>query len=121
MKHSLTEISKPLLEFANRFGIIILVTIISMIARAIYQGTSIRRLLLKVPISAVIGIVIGVLLQEYTNISTNIIIVSCSVVGAYSGEVLDGIEQLLKWFPDFIKKAVSKKFNIEEPHKNEKE
>lgn len=119
MKHTVTELSKSLVDFSNRFGIIILVTIVSMIARSVYKGTSIRRLLLKIPISAIIGMVLGVLLQEYTDTPTNVIIISCSVVGAYSGEVLDGIEQLVQWIPQFIKKVIQKKFDIEDDPKND--
>ncbi|WP_128330269.1 hypothetical protein [Apibacter sp. HY039] len=112
MKNHFTELGQPILEFINRFGILILATSLSMIARAVYKGTSVKRLLLKVPISSITGIVVGILLQEYTDVSTNTIMVVCAITGAYTGEVLDGMEQLINWIPEFIKKLINKHFNL---------
>ncbi|MGM5630275.1 hypothetical protein O2K51_05175 [Apibacter raozihei] len=112
MKILINNLIESVFDFINRFGLIFLTTLISMIARAVYKGTSIKRLLLKIPISAVIGIAASILLQEYTDVSTNSIMVVCAITGAYSGEVLDGLEQLINWLPEFIKKIINKNFNL---------
>lgn len=109
MKNTIQEMGKPLIEFANRFGLIILITIVSMIARAIYKGTPIKRLLLKIPIAAIMGVVVAVLLTEYTDAPESVISVSCAVIGAFAGEVIDGLEDLFKWFPGFVKEILNLK------------
>lgn len=117
MKNTIEESGKVLIEFANKFGLIVVAVVISMIARSIYKGTSIKRLLLKIPIAAIMGIILAVLLGEYTDFSSNVITVFCAIIGAYTGEVLDGLEQIFRWLPSFIKEVFSTKLNV----KNDKD
>ncbi|MCT6869744.1 hypothetical protein [Apibacter sp.] len=114
MINYLNDINKTLFDFINHYGNIILVTVISMVARSIYKGISIGRLFLKIPISTIIGIVIGMLLEEFSEESNNTILVICMITGAYTGEILEGIEQLLKWTPLVIKKIICKKLDIDD-------
>ena len=108
------EINETLFDFFIQNKGVILVTVISKIARSLYKGTSVCRLLIKTPISIIIGISMGILMQEFTDVSHNTIYVLCMLTGAYTGEILDGIEQLLKLIPSALKKIISKKLDIDD-------
>lgn len=67
---------------------------------------------IKAPISTVIGISTGILSQEFSDTLNNTTQALCMSTGAYTGEILENIEQLLKWIPSIIKKMISKKLEI---------
>lgn len=91
----------------------IFATVISTIVCSVYKGIFVCRLFYKSPpISTVIGISIGILSQEFSDTPNNTIQVLCMSIGAYIGEILEDIEQLLKLIPSIIKKMISKKLEI---------
>ena len=96
-------------EKGEKFGVYFVIGgAIGSIMTAVWKKMSLGMFLRTVFVSMCIGWVTGVLLRNYTDINHDAIYAIVSMAGAFSYQILEQIEKLLKNSSDIISKKLDK-------------
>ena len=110
---SLIHLSEIFLNFletkGEKFGVYFVIGgAIGSIVTAVWKKMSLGMFLRTVFVSMFIGWVTGVLLRNYTSINPDAIYAIVSMAGAFSYQILEQVEKLLKNSSDIITKKLDK-------------
>ena len=108
------ELSQVLYEWFKKFSPYILIGTIGAIVHRLRNHMTFKQFIGSVFISILVSLSVGVVCQQYTVLSDDIIFVLCGVSGTFSKLLLDEVEEILADLHLFVRQ----KLGIKSPPSN---
>ncbi len=100
---------KAVIDFVDKYGIIILVGILGAVINRLRKNMSWGRFFASIIISVFVSLCVGIIAQCYFNLPEPVIFVVCGLFGTFSELILDEIQDLISKLSDVIIKILIKK------------